>query len=187
MMVEAANALVTGAAVFGSRTPAEGWGRHLASASQPTLAGVATKSGLDPNYLQASPPLPERCNEEHMRPLAETQGGTPREVSENHGRGKRGCSVGSYSGTTYLSKVHMRKKGGVLSKQGPLCQTTHKTQVRNLRQNAQLPNWCFNCTSNSPILGSLSLPSYGNFSGTLPEGLRGLTVMEPKVEAFTVV
>lgn len=187
MMVEAANALVTGAAVFGSRTPAEGWGRHLAPASQATLAGVAIKSGLVPNYLQAPPPLPERCNEEHTRPLAETRGRTPGEGSENHGRGKRGCSVWSYSGTTYLSKVHMRKKGSVLFKQRPLCQTTHKMQVRNLRQNAQLTNWCFNCTSNSPILGSLSLPSYGNFPGTLPEGLCGLAVKEPKGEVFTVI
>lgn len=187
MMVEAANALVTGAAVFGSRTPAEGWGRHFAPASQATLAGVAIKSGLVPNYLQAPPPLPERCNEEHTRPLAETRGRTPGEGSENHGREKRGCSVGSYSGTTYLSKVHMRKKGSVLFKQRPLCQTTHKMQVQNLRQNAQLPNWCFNCTSNSPILGSLSLPSYGNFPGTLPEGLCGLAVKEPKGEVFTVI
>lgn len=57
----------------------------------------------------------------------------------------------------------MRKKGGVLSKQEPLCQTTHKMQVRNLRQNAQLPNWCFNCTSNSPFWGPFPCHPTGIF------------------------
>lgn len=68
MVIEAAYALVAGAAVFGSRTPAEGCGEgtllSCCPPAHPARAGTATHRHLRPSE--------DRNNEERTRPLVET-------------------------------------------------------------------------------------------------------------------
>lgn len=91
MMIEAAYALIAGAAVFGSSTPAEGWREGTswsASPSSPSWYKDLSQAWFLITHRHLCPSS-DRSNEERMRPLAETGGGTPGEGAEDHGRGKR--------------------------------------------------------------------------------------------------
>lgn len=92
MMIEAANALIAGAAVFGSRTSAEGWGEGTSWSASPSSSSPCSHLSqawflITHRYLCPSSDL---SNEERTRPLAETGGGTPGEGAEDRDKGKRG-------------------------------------------------------------------------------------------------